>query len=401
MSSELKNNTPKNNAPKNNDHYYIYVGKVYTENQVLTNKYILIADGVFADISDSPTHDYAIIDYAQQSMIPGLIDLHVHGREGCDVMDAKMSSISTISSSLAKHGVTGFLATTVTASWEKTLKAFNIVGKAVATDMPGAQVLGAYNEGLFFTETHKGAHNQDYFLPLTKQRIDDILQASNNSLKVMAMAPEFEDSVDNISYLRENGVKVMLGHTNANFEQTEKALCCGASGGVHIFNGMSGVHHRDPGCAGAVLMNKDALAEVIADGIHLHPTIMQLIYRLKGQDKIALISDCINAGGYPDGIYQLGELEVIVEAGVARTKSGSLAGSTLTLNKGVLNMANLAEIPLLEAINMASIVPAKHLDLENEIGSIALGKKANFAIVNEDLTVETTIISGRTVYQKN
>ncbi|GGD69690.1 N-acetylglucosamine-6-phosphate deacetylase [Lacimicrobium alkaliphilum] len=378
--------------------FYIRAGSVLTETEVLQNHCVLIDDGSVVDISSQPRPGIEVADYSELNLLPGLIDLHIHGREGCDVMDGSLSSIRTISRSLAKYGVTGFLATTVTADWEKTLRAYEIIGQASELCMPGAEVLGAYNEGLFFAEAHKGAHNEAFFLDLTRERIDKIYAASKGTLKVMALAPELGDSMEQIRYLASLGVQVMLGHTNANFDCASRALEEGAAGGVHIFNGMSGIHHRDPGCAGAVLLNQRALAEVIADGIHVHPSILQLIYRLKGASGIALISDCISAGGFPDGVYQLGELSVEVKNGVARTQSGSLAGSTLTLNQGVLNMNRLGQVPLLDAVNMASIVPARHIGIDDKTGSVACGKKANLTLVNDQLGVKATLVNGRFVY---
>ncbi|WP_286232755.1 N-acetylglucosamine-6-phosphate deacetylase [Thalassotalea sediminis] len=378
--------------------YYLKCAQIVTEKSIEKNTYVLVKHGIISEITREPRANVHIVDLGDSILIPGMIDMHIHGREGCDVMDAELSSLTTISTSLAKHGVIGFLATTVTASWQQTLKAFEVIGQASHHKMPGAQVLGAYNEGLFFTETHKGAHNEAFFLELTKERVDAIYQASQGSLKVMALAPEFEGSMEIIRYLDELGVNVMLGHTNANYQQATDAFAAGACGGVHIFNGMSGVHHRDPGCAGAVLMNKDALAEVIADGVHLHPTIMEMIYQLKGKDKIALISDCINAGGFSDGTYRLGELDVIVKEGIARTKQGSLAGSTLTLEKSVKNIIEMAKVPFIEAVHMASLVPAAHLALADELGSITLGKRACFAVLSPDLNVQATIIDGEVVF---
>jgi len=382
------------------DKYYLKAKRIFTENGILENHAVLVEHGIICEITDTLKSDTNLIDLGDVNLMPGMIDMHIHGREGCDIMDAKMSSINTISSSLAKHGVIGFLGTTVTADWQQTIAAFSVLGEAAKQSLPGAQVLGAYNEGLFFTETHKGAHNSDFFLRLTKERIDAIFDATQGTLKVMALAPEFTDSLNVISYLESLNVKVMLGHTNATYQQAVDALEAGACGGVHIFNGMSGIHHRDPGCAGAVLMDDNAIAEVICDGIHLHPTIMQLVYKLKGPEKIALISDCINAGGFSDGKYRLGELDVYVKEGVARTEQGSLAGSTLTLEVSVKNLVEMAKVPLLEAVHMASLVPAKFLGLGESLGSIAIGKRACFAVIDEDFEVKSTYIDGELVYSR-
>jgi len=378
--------------------YYLHSNKVYCEKAIKEDCYVLINNGVVINIAHQPLDNIPIIELGDFSLLPGFLDLHIHGREGADVMDATPEAIETISSSLAKHGVVGFLATTVTSTWENTLAAFENIGNVYKNQPSGAQVLGAYNEGLFFTKDHKGAHDEKYFLPLSKDNIDAIITATQGALKVVALAPELPGSEEIIRYLSANNIKVMLGHTNANYQQTCDALHAGACGGVHVFNGMKGIHHRDPGCAGAVLLDKDAYVEVIADGVHLHPGILEMIYRMKGPNKMGLISDCIVAGGMADGSYRLGMLNVDVANGIARTKSGSLAGSTLTLERAIANLVNLADIPKLEAVHMASLVPAEFLGVSDSLGSIALNKRACFAIVDDNFTVQATIIDGELVY---
>ncbi|MGO2128658.1 MAG: N-acetylglucosamine-6-phosphate deacetylase [Pseudoalteromonas prydzensis] len=375
--------------------FYVKAAAIYCQDRVLKEHVMLVEKGRISAFTQTPQADLPIYDYGDAAIIPGLIDLHIHGREGCDVIDCKMSSIETISCSLAEHGVTGFLATTVTTDWQQTLNAMSVIGQAYVQQPSGAQVLGGYSEGLFFSEVHKGAHNQDYFLELSQSHLEAMINAANGSLKVVALAPEKSGANALIKFLTEQGIRVMLGHCDANYEQTQSALEHGACGGVHVFNGMRGIHHRDPGCAGAVLMNDDALVEVIADGVHLHPAILQLIYKLKGPQKIALISDCINAGGLNDGQYKLGKMDVFVENGVARTASGSLAGSTLTLELAVKNMHQLGSVALLEAINMASIVPAQFLNIADQVGSLATTKHANFAILDSNFTIQATYVKGQ------
>jgi len=379
--------------------YYLHSNSVYTETSIEKDSYVLIKNGKIADISDNPLANIPVIALGDLHLLPGFLDLHIHGREGADVMDATPAAIETISTSLAKHGVVGFLATTVTSTWNNTLAAFENIGHAYQNQPSGAQVLGAYNEGLFFTEDHKGAHDEQYFLPLSKDNIDAIISATQGALKVVALAPELTGSDEIIRYLSAKGIKPMLGHTNANYQQTCDALHAGACGGVHVFNGMKGIHHRDPGCAGAVLLDNNAYVEVIADGVHLHPGILEMVYRMKGPKKVGLISDCIVAGGMSDGTYRLGMLDVEVSEGVARTKSGSLAGSTLTLEKAVVNMIELADIPKLEAVHMASLVPAEFLGVSDSLGSIAVNKRACFAIVDDAFTVLATIIDGEVVFK--
>ncbi|MFK3870759.1 N-acetylglucosamine-6-phosphate deacetylase [Pseudoalteromonas rhizosphaerae] len=381
--------------------FYVKADVIYCQERVLKNHFMLVENGIISHFTQNPTAGVPIDDYGNAAIIPGLIDLHIHGREGCDVIDCKMSSIETISCSLAEHGVTGFLATTVTTDWQQTLNAMSVIGQAYTQQPSGAQVLGGYSEGLFFSEVHKGAHNQDYFLELSQSHLEAMINAAMGSLKVVALAPEKPGANALIEYLTAQGIRVMLGHCDANYEQTQSALEHGACGGVHVFNGMRGIHHRDPGCAGAVLMNDDALVEVIADGVHLHPTILKLIYKLKGPQKIALISDCINAGGLSDGEYKLGKMDVVVQQGVARTASGSLAGSTLTLEQAVKNMHQLGSVELREAINMASIVPAQFLNIASQVGSLAEGKHANFAILNSDFSIQATYVKGQRCFFKS
>lgn len=388
----------KANKQLKNKKYYLQAAKVFTEEKIENDFFVLVDNGIIAGITTDPLDDIPVIDLGELSLLPGFLDLHIHGREGADIMDATPEAIETISTSLAKHGVVGFLGTTVTSTWENTLEAFTNIGESYQNQPSGAQVLGAYNEGLFFTEDHKGAHDEKYFLPLDENNINAIIKASKGALKVVALAPELKHSEEIISYLSSQGIIPMLGHTNANYQQTCDALHAGACGGVHVFNGMKGIHHRDPGCAGAVLLDKDAYVEVIADGVHLHPGILELIYRMKGPNKMGLISDCIVAGGMKDGSYKLGMLDVNVKGGVARTNSGSLAGSTLTLEKAVANLVNLADIPLLEAVHMASLVPASFLGVDASLGSIKINKRACLTIVDSDLTVKGTIIDGKPVF---
>ena len=380
--------------------YYISAATIVGEDKNYTNSTLLIENGKIKAINDKINEDYRHLHFEDSTLVPGLIDLHIHGREGCDVMDGKMSSLNIISTSLAQHGVTCFLATTVTSSWSETLKAMDMLGQAAKIAMPGAAVLGGYSEGLFFTKDHKGAHDEQYFLDLNIERVDALIDAAHGELKVIALAPEVKNATKVIQHITDRGVKVMLGHTNATYDETVEAVKAGASGGVHVFNGMRGIHHRDPGCTGAVL-TEDCSVEVIADGVHLHPAILKMICKLKPTNDITLISDCINAGGMMDGLYTLGKLQVEVASGIARTKSGSLAGSTLTLEKAIKNMVSMADVDFRDAVHMASLSPAKFLEIDGKKGSIKQSKDADLCIIGKDGEVEMTIISGKIVYNKN
>lgn len=354
-----------------------------------------IRDGRFSISGDAGAG--SVLDLGDATIIPGLIDIHIHGREERDVMDADPEALRVISSSLARHGVTGFLATTVTSSWDRTLDALRVVGEIDGEAMPGARMLGAYSEGSFFNAAHKGAHNEAFFIEPSPALIDEMADAAAGKLKVLAIAPEINGAMDSLRHATNLGIKVVIGHTDATYDQTCAALEAGGRGGVHVFNGMRGIHHREPGCAGAVLLQPGTV-EVIADGVHLHPAILSLITRLKSPGDILLISDCMCAGGLDDGTYRLGETDVEVKNGVVRTSEGSLAGSTLTLDTAIQLMSVNAGIPMREAVHMASLSPARFLGLDHHIGSIAPGKRADFAILDRDKCVRATVIGGAVVW---
>lgn len=374
-------------------HYTLTSATIVGEDRDLLGTGVTVKDGrieALGTINATPP----TLDLGDAIIVPGMIDIHIHGRESRDVMDANPESLHIISASLARHGVTGFLATTATASWERTLKALDTVGQVADAALPGARLLGAYSEGIFFSERHKGAHNEAFFLDPSIERITALQQAARGNLKVVALAPEREGALEAIRFAVANGIRIVLGHTDATYDQALAALDAGASGGVHVFNGMRGIHHRDPGCAGAVLL-QPATVEVIADGVHLHPAILSMIVRLKAPGDIILISDCMCAGGLGDGCYRLGEMDVRVADGVARTNSGSLAGSTLTLESAVGRMARDSGLGFRDAIHLASLSPARFLGLDREAGSIADGKRADLAIMDTAHHVRATIVGGR------
>lgn len=378
--------------------YNLKVGCLIAEDRDQMGAWLSVDDGRFSAISDQPQSSGPCIDLSGFTVAPGLIDLHIHGRDGFDVMDAERASLEAISRSLARHGITSFLATTVTSDLDHTLKALRAIDEAQKEGLGGARLLGAYSEGLFFSRDHKGAHNAAYFLPPTQELLATLIAAAGGSLKIVALAPEIDGAIDVIPYLLEQGIRVMIGHTDADFHTTNLALEAGATGGVHIFNGMRGIHHRDPGCAGALLLH-GAAVEVIADGHHLHPAILKLIHRLKSPDTIMLISDCINAGGLVDGDYWLGKEAVTVTDGVARTGSGSLAGSTITLDRAVEQFRQATQSTHRQAIHCASQSSAQFLGLSADLGSIAEGKIADFFVIAPSGETMATVRDGLVLYR--
>ncbi len=379
--------------------YILKCKEVFLEDEVKDNQNIYIEDGIIKDIDNDIKYDCEVINLSKYKAIPGLIDLHIHGSNGYDMMDANYKSLNEISKFIAQFGVTSFLPTTLTSSMDKMEQAIINVKEAMKKGVEGAEIVGIYLEGPYLTEEHKGAQPTEFMRPLRIQELKRFIDLSSDNIKVMAIAPEKAGSDEAIKYLKSRGVKISVGHTNATYDEASKAFNLGASMSVHTFNGMRGLHHREPGTVGAILNNKEVYAELIADNIHVHPAVMNILYNLKGCNKLCLITDCMRAGGLDDGKYMLGEAEVIVKDSIARTHSGSLAGSSLKLIDGIKNIMLAAKISLHDAVKMATITPAKALGLANYIGSIKKNKKANITIIDDDFNIIMTIINGKIVYR--
>lgn len=348
-------------------------------------------------IGDADSFSGPYLDLGDCSLLPGMIDSHVHGAMGCDVMDATHQSLDTMSAFFAQHGVTGFVATTVTAPIEKIEKALVQISKSKTDGLTGAELLGAYLEGPYFTAKNKGAHPEGLFRELDISELDRWIECSNNSLLTVALAPEKRNSAAAIKHLKSHGIKVMLGHTDASYEQVQSAFEHGADGIVHCYNGMSGLHHRDPGAVGAGLCHSSSYVEIIADGCHVHPAAVDVAYRCC-ESRLTLITDAMQAAGMPDGLYQLGELEVTMSDGIVKTNSGSLAGSSLVLIDAVKNASNWLRIPIEQAWLLASLTPAKSLNLDHKYGSLSVGKMASMVAVSDSYQVLTTWVNGNIVY---
>ncbi|ELK2254064.1 N-acetylglucosamine-6-phosphate deacetylase [Vibrio vulnificus] len=345
---------------------------------------------------DSQQHR-TVTDLCAVSLMPGLIDSHVHGSQGCDVMDATHTSLNTMSRYFASLGVTAFVATTVTAPVAKIRAALAQVAKSKQQGVEGAEILGAYLEGPYFTEKNKGAHPTQWFRELAVEELDNWISYSDNQLLKVALAPEKEGALAAIRYLANQGISVMLGHTDASYQQVKLALDAGAKGIVHCYNGMRGLHHRDPGVVGAGLLHPECYVEMIADGHHVHPAAIEVAHRCCGS-RMTLITDAMCATGMPDGQYTLGEYQVEMKQGVVTTQEGGLAGSTLTLIEGVKNIQRWLNLPFEQAWLMASHTPAKSLGIQHQLGTLEVGKRASMVALDSDFSIDKTWVNGRLVF---
>lgn len=360
----------------------------WLEHQELTHEGGIIT--AIAPITDGdPARDVELL-------VPALIDGHVHGGAGVDVMDSEDNALATLSMAKAAEGVGAFLATTVTAPLPAILSTLGRIADAMESPLPGAQLLGSYLEGPYFTPDNKGAHDPALFRELDLAELDRLQQVARGTLKVVALAPEKAGALAAIRHLKQAGIRVMLGHSAADHDTTMAALAAGASGLVHCFNGMRGLHHREPGMVGAGLVHPAAWLELIADGHHLHPSVLKLCHCCAGE-RLLLVTDAMRAAGMPDGHYLLGNYRVEMKNGVVRTDTGGLAGSTLTLLGAVRNMVQLADVPLDEAIAMASLTPAKMLGIADRLGSLAVGKQANLLALTTELNQQHIWVAGREI----
>ncbi|WP_394022472.1 N-acetylglucosamine-6-phosphate deacetylase [Anaerococcus martiniensis] len=368
---------------------------IILEDKVLENFYMEVKKGKIKSFSKEEPETY---EYLGEIIAPGLVDTHIHGYHGEDIMNAKKGALEIISKGLLEMGVTSFLPTTLTDSTERLNQACKVIGQEYK-DVTGAKIRGVFLEGPFFTEKYKGAQNEKYMSDPDIEKLKKWKELSDGLVNKIAIAPERDGVIDFIHKANAMGIAVALGHSDASYEQAMDAVNEGANIFVHTYNGMSGLHHRNPGMVGAA-MNSDAISELICDGHHVSPASANVLMNAKGRDKIALITDCMSAGGMADGDYKLGEFDVIVENGTARLKEGgNLAGSILKLKDAVKNVVDWQIADAFEAIQMASLIPAKSVGIDNVCGKLQVGFDADFIVLDEDLDLKATYLNGEKVFE--
>ncbi|PAE41324.1 N-acetylglucosamine-6-phosphate deacetylase [Bacillus sp. 7884-1] len=378
---------------------YIFADTFFLEGEVEGPGFLELKDGKFGDFSKNwPEVGAEIIDYAGHWIAPGLVDTHIHGFRNYDIMDNDFEGLNGISEGLLSCGVTSFLPTTLTSSTEILNNVVKMIGTHY-TQVCGAKIKGIFLEGPFFTEKHRGAQNTKYFSDPSIELLKVWQKLSNDSIKKIAIAPERNGAAEFIEYAVGEKIAVALAHSDATYKEAKQAVENGASIFVHTFNGMSPLHHREPGMAGAAMNLKDVFAEIICDGHHVHPVAANILMNARGKDQTVMVTDCMMAGGMPEGNYLLGEFPVEVKAGAARIEGGSLAGSILQLKDAVKNVVNWGIATPEEAIYMASTAPAKSIGLDGECGKIAEGYAADFIVLNPDLDLIATYLDGICRYQ--
>jgi len=380
--------------------YFVKARAYLMEDEIREGEYLEVIDGKFGDFYKVLPKEATIENLSDFTIAPGLFDTHIHGVKNHDVMDGTTEATLEISKEIVKLGVTRFLPTTLTSSSEALEKAIVSVKKAVDTGLCGAESEGIYLEGPHFTERHKGAQNPSYFRDPSYEEFNEWQKLAEGAIVKIALAPERQGAYEFIEAIRKDGVYTAIGHSDASYNCCKQATEAGASNYVHLFNGMSGMHHRNPGVVGAALTDSSVFNELICDGHHVHPDIATLAYRIKG-DKIVLITDCMRAGLMPDGTYHLGEFPVVMEKGIAKTNEGSLAGSTLTLIEGIKNLYKWSSEPLYKIWHLASLSPAQSLGKQDYLGSISKGKLADYVVFDDTLSIQAVSVEGEFRYLKN
>ncbi len=382
----------------------VHASRILTPEEELTDCIIVVEDGRISALGhrDEVRIPAGAADYVASGMtvVPGFIDVHIHGAGGHDVMEANARALDRITSTVARHGTTSIVATTVTAPVEDTCHSLEGIARYIRQHeapsdraLAAAEILGMHLEGPFISKAKRGVHPPDSLAKPSVETLNALLAAADGFVKIVTVAPELPGAGELIEAIVAAKIVAALGHTDADYDQARAAIHAGARHAVHVYNAMRPFEHRDPGIIGAIFTDPEVTAEIIADGIHVAGPAIQMLIGCKGADTVLLVSDGIAATGMRDGNYRLGNFEVTVKNGVCRNSEGKLAGSTLTLDRAVRNLVALG-VSLQDAVRMATILPARRLGLAGKKGIIAIGADADLVALTPDLRVAGVMTRG-------
>ena len=378
-------------------------GDLLTPFELIEDGALLVRDGRIERVGprselERETADQRV-DAGGGLICPGFVDLQVNGGGGVMFTEEpSRDALERIARAHVRFGTTALLATVVTAQPERMVEGLAVVGEAVAGPPPGARLLGAHLEGPFIDPKRRGAHDERLIRPPDREAFERLRRAANGALRMITLAPELPGALDLIAAARAASVAVSIGHSDATFEEAEEAIDAGASFGTHVFNGMRGLAHRDPGVVGALLRDERAVAGVIADGVHVHPAVLHLIWRAKGADGVAIVTDAMPSIGLDVSSFRMRGAEIVVRDGGCYMKDGTLVGSALPMNSALRVMHQAAGVPLLDCVQMATATPARVLGLEGEIGVLRAGARADIVVCDRDLNVSQVYVGGALMY---
>lgn len=370
-------------------------GKIIIENEIITDK-VLVFDEKIQAITESVPEHAEIIELNGEYVAPGFINIHIHGAKGADIMDGTIQSVKTISDALVKNGITSYLATTMTMSKAHIFKAMQSIRDYMLQAASGAKVLGVHVEGPFISEQYKGAQDPNNIIEPDFEIIDSYADI----IKLVTVAPEIKGMISFINQVKEKHphIKFSIGHSAASYEEAVNAYENGIDSTTHLFNAMTGLHHRKPGIVGAAFKKKP-FVELIADKIHCHEALFDIVGDTLGLDKMILVTDSMCACQMPQGEYALGGQKVIVDHNSARLESGALAGSILEMNEAISNVLNGTHYDLQDVLQMVTINPSSMLGI-NHIGRIKENYSADLVVLDDDMTVKMTLVDGQIRFRK-
>lgn len=353
----------------------------------------LTGDRIAAVTEPGKAAGESVLDAAGCYVVPGYVDIHIHGAMGADFSDGDPEGVRTMARFLLTQGVTSFLGTSMALSEARLTEVYTAARPLFGQSVPdGATLRGINMEGPFFSQEKRGAQNPEFIIPPNFEMFTRLNEASGGNIRTVAVAPETEGGLDFVE--RASKVcSVSIAHTSAGYDTAHQALERGANHVTHVFNGMTPFHHRDPGIVGAAV-DSDAYVELICDGIHVHPAMVRSVFRLFGEDRMCLISDAMRACGMPEGKYDLGGQMVTVANNAATIDNGSLAGSVCVLSQCVRNAVKFG-IPLESALKAATINPARSVGLDGQVGSVTPGKRADLLVLDKDLALRQVILGGQ------
>lgn len=362
---------------------------------------VLIKNGAIEriDAADAGLKAEQVLDAGGRLLAPGLIDVHIQGAGGADVLDATPEALATIAQTCARTGVTSYLATTVYKPGQDNHH-LKVASECVGHDLGGARLLGIHLEGPFISQRKRGMIQPDCLIDPSPEALDAILSQTGDGLSMMTVAPELPGGLDMARALVDRGVIASLGHTHATYEETLRGFDAGINHVTHFFNAMPSLHHRDPGPLGAIFERSDVTVQVITDGVHLHPSVVRLTYAALGPERFVTITDGMQALGLPDGHYTYNDLPYEARNGTARYQDGTLIGTALGLNQMLARLVAFTGCSPTTAIHTVTENAASVLGLGQKTGSIQAGYDADLVLLEEDWAVHTTIVAGRIVYQK-
>jgi N-acetylglucosamine-6-phosphate deacetylase len=375
-----------------------------TPTGTLSDSSIVISDeGIIeyvGPMDSAPPASGRHFDLRGRKVVPGLVDVHVHGGFGISfgLLDTLEEDLHKYSENVVQNGVTGFLTSISAPDAETLIKIIKAYVRLFEQKMPGAEPLGMHLEGPFLSPEKKGAFHPTWLRNPVIEEAEAFLDAGNGWIRQMTLAPELPGAAEVASMFRKNGVVLAMGHTNADFETASKALQHDFTHVTHTFNAQRGFHHREPGVFGAIMSSDNITAELIADRIHVHPGAMKTLTRCVGTDRVVLITDAIIGAGLPDGFYEQEGFKVTITDGIVRLEDGTLAGSSVSLNRCVENIHKAVGVPLQEAIMMATLNPCRAMGFSNRLGTLAVGKQGSVTVIDDDINIYLTIVNGKIAY---